>query len=468
MKRLLILVLSLVLCIVVLVGCGKEPDTDEPTIDELLSIGMTYQEVTEIVGQQGITSEICSNIMVWDTGSDEDLYVWFNRLPDDPLATVTRAELRSNLEPEIAMTRAEVNTLLGSVGREHNRDLNIYVWEAPGEKDLYAWFDKNDMLLRYDLTASPNDHLIGITYRQAADFFRREGTPVNDIYEVYGWETYVPNKYIYIAFDNGVSVDAFVDSEISIKVGATYERIAYIYAKDGVTVGKGAIYSWPTSESTIGIFKFKNINSTLVLEQFVLDAHDLSGMTLAEINGLLGTEGIAADDTSESVYKWDSEFDEDIYVWFDSDMIATKFSYTTGATIKLEPGIRRDEVISLLGEPIEKSGGKRWYYDGYYAVYIVFDNDLVEKVYKVKHFNAYIGMTEEEVRSALQNTDFFSYATQYGKLLYHMYIITTTFWCDENGDALVLPEKVEYYIQVFFKNEDGNNVVEDIVVWPVS
>ena len=180
MKKSLVLIISLVLCIVVLAGCGEK--NDEPTIDELLSIGMTYQEVTEIVGQQGITSEISSNIIVWDTGSDVDLYVWFNRSPDDPLATVTRAELRNNLVPEIAMTRAEVNTLLGAVGREHDRALNIYVWEAPGEKDLYAWFDKNDMLLRYDLTTSPNDHLIGMTYRQAADFFRREGTPVNYIY----------------------------------------------------------------------------------------------------------------------------------------------------------------------------------------------------------------------------------------------------------------------------------------------
>ena len=149
MKRLLILVLSLVLCIVVLAGCGKEP-----TIDEQLYVGMKYQEVYEIIGFHGTVSEISSDIHIWDTGDEEKLYVFTKGMPNVD-SGVTHFERRKDLTISVGMTRPEVNALLHKDGARCHSTANIYTWDFVRNNGLYAWFDSDGVLVKYLISSQP-------------------------------------------------------------------------------------------------------------------------------------------------------------------------------------------------------------------------------------------------------------------------------------------------------------------------
>lgn len=585
MKRLLILVLSLVLCIVVFAGCGKEPDTDEPTIDEQLYVGMKYQEVYEIIGFHATVSEISSNIHIWDTGDEEKLYVFTEGVPNGH-SVVTHFERRKDLTISVGMTLSEVNALLHTDGARCHSTANIYTWDfSLRPTSLYAWFDSNGVLVKYAISSVPS-LTKGMSYDETVDFFLCEGEAISYIPGLYRWKTRQKDKYCYVRFGNeglieffeqgstvfvgsttyeriaelygmdgttfnaesniyywsvpdgrtglfkfnesngklklsrfalinspvevgmtvsqinecigvdgvgvpnisglyrwalndyseylyvtindGVASNMFIEGDIKISTGMSYERIAYLYGSSGVPAGRGAIYSWPTSDDTIGIFKFKNYSSVLKLDAFVLDARDLTGMTLAEIEGLLSTDGVRVDDENATVYKWDSVFDEDIYVWFDTDMVATRFSYTTSSVTTLEPGIRRDEVVALLGEPMALTLDRRWNYLGE-EIYIVFENDIVVEFYKTKYLNAYIGMTPEKMeRVAYMLWQSGAYFDEYP-----LFLLTSSenfkvqiyrIYVEGSVDDYGAP--VPYYLTVTFRLVDGEYIADDITISP--
>ncbi len=137
-----------------MIGCNEIPD--DPAIDEQITVGMSYSDVVEVAGA-GTQCEIAPNVCIYDTGDEKDLYVWLNRLPDDPLATVTRVERRAELLPAEGMTREEINTLLGSAGSVYSLDANIYVWPSVNEnKALYAWMDNQEKTVKYTISAPPS------------------------------------------------------------------------------------------------------------------------------------------------------------------------------------------------------------------------------------------------------------------------------------------------------------------------
>lgn len=580
MKRILVLALGLVLCLVLFAGCG-----DEPTIDEQLRVGMYSQEVYELVGSHGTPSELSAHILIYDTGDEEKLYVFIEQIPNSD-AIVTHFERRKDMEIKVGMTLDEINALLRVDGARCHNAANIYTWDfSLRPTSLYAWLDSDGVLVKYVISSKPS-LVRGMSYEEVTDFFLSEGeavsyipglyrwpTQYNDKYcyarfkngglvewfeqgptiftgsttyeriaELYGtdgtlfnkdsdtyywstpdgktglfkfnesngklelsrfalingraeigmtltqinecigtvgvavpnisglycWALNDPNEYIYAAVNNEKVSNIFIDGEIKISTGMTYERLIYLYGTSGVPVGKGAIYSWPTSDDTIGIFKFKNYSSVLRLEEFVLDAKDLTGMTLTEINGLLGSTGVSVEDESATVYKWGSVFDEGIYVWFDNDMVATKFSYTSAVATTLELGIRRDEVNALLGEPRENTNGKLWNYQGG-EVYIIFVNDIVVEFYEIKHLDIYVGMTIKKAINNLGKNPYMISTTPniYHGMEFHTYyfeIQVKSHASDEKNDGADENEK-RYYLQFYaVALGDMDPIIIDLVI----
>ena len=157
MKKIVLFILAMLLCTVLLVGCGETPPDEpprKPTVDEQIKVGMSYYEVAEIIGDDGSESGILSNVRIWDTAEEKDLYVWFSRETHERAAAVTRFERRDDLAPTLGMTRDEVNSLFGATGKIYNAAFNIYSWKATDIKNLFAWFDADDKLMSWQQIAS--------------------------------------------------------------------------------------------------------------------------------------------------------------------------------------------------------------------------------------------------------------------------------------------------------------------------
>ena len=496
MKKATLIYTVIVICILTLIGCNETPD--EPTLDEQIAVGMTYEEVIELVGTNGVKSELFSHIYIWDTGDDKDLYVFFEN-SSDGTPIVARAECRDNLEPTIGMTRAEVDALFGKQSERCSDRANIYTWEPARYNDhlfktIYGWFDSDDKLVRYTVSQGVPNLTLGLTYEETVDYFLREGESVQGVHGLYKWMTTTSGKYYYVRFDEGRVVDCYAEYEdISVVYGMSYEKVARIYATEGIrlsvqlpvyawrtsedsvgifsftkendslvlshrisvpiAVAQGEsivrinaalgtdgesvanvpnlykwelaekdrylyirfednaaleifvyddiniasgvsydrlseiygtegtkvgrwdnIYSWSTSEGKIGLFKFADDNGALKLLQFVPSIADISvGMTFSELNESLGAVGVDAGITTTKVYKWDTEFEENLFVWLDSDMTVTQFCYAKDEDLELKVGMPRDDAFYILGQPSPIR--HRWVTTADTDLYIRFDND---------------------------------------------------------------------------------------------
>lgn len=404
MKYLKILLVTFIMLLSLnLVACGDAPaeQPKEPTIDEKITAGMTYDEVIEIVGGYGRLSNYVSNIQIWDMGDDPDLYVWFDRATYSEGAVVTRAECRASFAPSVGMSLSELNDFLGLQGTKYTVLPNVYYWENAGEGDLYAWFDADGKLVRWEVCFLP-DLTVGMTLDEVEDFLGFEGTAVPNVYGLYSWPTDKDNEYYYVRFADGETTEFFYDDEISIELGMTYERLAKIYGSGGVSTGIG-MYSWQTSENNIGVFKFSYVDGAIILSRFVTDMCDFAGMTLTEINELIGTNG---EKYKDSIYKWDTAFDQDLYVWFDSEVVATNFRYWGNDVDEITSDMSEADVLVLLGSPIERTAGKRWFYTDDTELYITFNDKTGAIVRKhiIPKTDVYTGMYDHMIREILGQT----------------------------------------------------------------
>lgn len=402
MKKLTFCVLLLLaLCTLLFAGCGDTPP-EEQTLDEQISVGMTYNEVAELAGTDGVVSELFSNIYIWDTGDDKDLYVWFSRETYEHSAAVTKFERRDDLTPEIGMTRAEVDLLFGETGKVHDVAFNIYRWKATDKKSLYGWFDADNKLLRYEL-AEECKLAVGMSQEQVVEFFLTDGSAVDDVYGLYRWRTFIADEFMYVRFDEGVATKVFMDKDVSVQLGDSYERLSDIYGTEGTKVGRwDNIYSWQTSSDSFGLFKFADDNGTLKLLQFVPSMADISvGMTFSELNELLGTVGVDAGITTTTVYKWDTELEENLYIWFDSELIATKFCFAKDGDVELKAGVPYVDVLYILDAPYDFS--YRWITTEETDICIRFVQDesteqkVLEEIFRIPKLDVYKGMTREYV-----------------------------------------------------------------------
>ncbi len=396
MKKLTFCVLLLLaLCTLLFAGCGDTPP-EELTIDEQITVGMSYLEIAELVGDDGEVLEISPNICIWDTGDEKDLYVWFTRHIDDSTATVTRVERRDDLVPAVGMSLDEVKALLGSAGTTYGTNSNIHTWPSASENALYVWLDSNDKVVKYLISQFPNAK-VGMTYEQVSDFFGCEGTPVANVSGLYSWPDFFPGEIAYVRFLDGVATAVFMDSEISIKAGMTYERLADIYNCEGTKVGRwDNIYTWQTSEDSIGIFKFEDDNGTLKLSQFDASVGEIAvGMTLAEINESIGTVGEDVGLVTTKAYKWETELEENLYVWFDSDMVATQFCYAKDDDVEVKVGMAIDDVIYIWGpsSPIRD----RWVTMADTDLYVRRGEGYITEIIDIPKLDIYLGMTMEHL-----------------------------------------------------------------------
>ena len=399
MKKIVLFVLAMLLCTVLLVGCGETPPDEpprEPTVDEQIKVGMSYYEVAEIIGDGGSESGILANVYVWDTGDEKDLYVWFSRETHERAAAVTRFERRDDLAPTVGMTRAEVNLLFGATGKIYNAAFNIYSWKATDIKNLYAWFDADDKLTRYELAADRR-LTVGMNQEQVMEFFLTEGTAVDDVYGLYYWPTALHDQFMYVRFEGRFVTEFFMDSDISIRLGDSYERLVEVYGTEGTRVSRWQdIYLWQTSIDSFGLFKFEDDNGALKLVQVDKNVGNIEvGMTLSEINDALGAVGEDAGITTTTVYKWESELEEDLYVWFDTNLVATQLSYAKSENIEVKIGTSYTDAIYILG-PMSDAR-YRWTTTEETDLCIHFSKDLADKIYRIPKLDVYKGMTKEYV-----------------------------------------------------------------------
>ena len=526
MKKLTFCVLLLLaLCTLLFAGCGDTPP-EEQTIDEQITVGMTYEAAMDILMPKAVRSEWFYDVYVYDTGDEEDLYVFFESSEDGEIR-VAHVERLNNLEPTIGMTRDEVNALFKKQGKRCSDRANIYTWEPARYNDhlfktIYGWFDSDDKLVRYTVSQGVPNLTLGLTYEETVGYFLREGESVQGVYGLYKWMTTTSGKYYYVRFDEGRVVDCyaeyedisvvygmsyekvariyategirlsvqlpvyawrtsedsigifsfteendrlvlshrvtvpsvvakgenivrinealgtdgesvanvpnlykwelaekdrylyvrfedntaseiFVYDDIDITLGATYERLVEIYGTVGTKVGRwDNIYSWQTSEDSIGIFKFEDDNGALKLLQFVPSIADISvGMTFSELNESLGAVGVDAGITTTKVYKWDTELEENLYVWFDSELIATKFCFAKDGDVELKAGVPYVDVLYILDAPYDFS--YRWITTEETDICIRFVQDesteqkVLEEIFRIPKLDVYKGMTREYV-----------------------------------------------------------------------
>lgn len=404
MKKVVLFVLAMLLCTVLLVGCGDTQDEPprNPTIDEQIKVGMSYSQVAEIIGNSGSESGILSNVRVWDTGEEKDLYVWFSRDTQERAATVTRFERRDDLAPTLGMTRTEMNKLFGATGKTYNAAFNIYSWKATDTKNLFAWFDADDKLVRYELAAD-RKLAIGMNREQVMEFFLTEGTAVDDVYGLYFWPTALADKFMYVQFDGRFVANFFMDKDISVNPGDSYERLRELYGTEGTKVSRWQnIYLWQTSTDSFGLFKFEDDNGTLKLSQIVKNAGKVEvGMTLAQINESLGAVGEDFGLTTANAYKWETELEEDLYVWFDSELVATKFCYAKNEDVEVKVGTSFDDVKYIFDTTYDFT--YRWITTEETDMCIRFDGDFttgeifVDEIFRIPKLHVYKGMTMEYV-----------------------------------------------------------------------
>jgi len=345
MKRLLILVLSLVLCIVVLVGCGEK--NDNRPAEERITVGMSCSEVRAIMGSNGIKSDMAPNILIWDTGEEQDLYVFFDLAVNyshlDP--SVVRVERREDLKLTIGMTLNEIDRLLARGGVRSHNIANIYTWDYVSEVALYAWFDDEYKLVKYAYTDLP-EIKTGMTYEEVVEFLGTEGRAVNNVYGLYKWNTRQKDNYLYVRFDGGEVTETFQGPEKSINPGMTYERIAELYNTQGTKISKHfPIYSWQTGEDTYGIFSFDNVNGTLKLLSFDVVSNGVApGATLDEVDLLLGTYGTQLPYTKNICYWQLGASDRYLYARFVGDTVTEIFGV---GMISIENGMRYERLVEI-------------------------------------------------------------------------------------------------------------------------
>jgi hypothetical protein len=366
---------------------------------------MSYSDVVELVGT-GTQCEIAPNVYIYDTGDEEDLYVWLNRLPDDPLATVTRVERRADLLPEDGMTREEINTLLGSTSRIYNPDANIYVWPSVNEsKALYAWLDNQEKTVKYTVSTPPK-YTVGMSYDEINSVTPFESEAVPYVLGLYRWPLGVKDRYLYARILDDKATEFFYDGYVAFNdknltpftPGVSYDRLVEIYGAEGKLVSRGQkIYSWQTAYDKIGLFKFEEYQGgNLKLIQFDLNVGVVdSGMTLDELNESLETVGEHIGITTATVYKWETALDEDLYVWLDSDMKATRFSCE--ADLEIEIGMAREDIYVILGEPMPNTVSRRWTNDAETDLYLVFYDGFLAEIYYVPRIDVYEEMTMDEI-----------------------------------------------------------------------
>ncbi len=157
------------------------------------------------------------------------------------------------------------------------------------------------------------------------------------------------------------------------------------------------IYSWQTADGKIGLFKFEEYQGgELRLVQFDLNVGFVDvGMTLDELNESLGAVGENAGINTTTVYKWETDLDENLYVWLDSDMTATRLSCE--ANLEIEIGMAREDIYAILGEPMPNTVSRRWTNDAETDLYLVFYDGFLEAIYYVPRIDVYEGMTMNEI-----------------------------------------------------------------------
>ena len=253
----------------------ETPPEDDPTEEkEIINIGMPIHKVVSRLGA-ATQSDLIPTVYYWDTGDDELLYVWF-----DNELRVKKFERRNNLNPDVGMTYSEVCDLLDSKGQKEAYAPNVYSFGlASDNKYLHVLFEQAD-----------DDNLIVTSY------------------------SYRPNITLGMSYD-----------EISTHFNCAPERISFDHQ----------IYYCNNDANEACVFEFEETDDALALSSFEytedIFIFSIIGKNYDEICEALGSTGELYEHeyAKSTIYRWDSNFDADLFVIFNDEMIAERFSYET-------------------------------------------------------------------------------------------------------------------------------------------
>ena len=453
MKHLKLFALALVMLLALhLIACGDTPDDPAPklTLDEQIAPGMTYAEVVELVGEEGTKSALASNIYFWNTGVVLKLCVWFTdeyRFED---AVVIRSERRNGISIEDGMTSEEIDALLCLKGRWNEQIPNACTWRSYRGRFIHCWFGEDGRLIRHELSATSLYVKKGDSRASINTMFMRAGEKVENARDLYRWPSAKEGEYVYVRFDSSYldgseypyATEVFEDKDITIEIGMPISELYKLYGLGLPTKGEGMLYS-RISDGTIALFETMLVNDVLVLKEYDLNAYDVVGMTLSDINELMGNEGVDASITVD-MYKWDTKFEKDLYVWFDKDGVASRSEYATD--IGITGQMYRDRLIEILGEPTYSRYRSDWWVtsDDYdYDIYVIYTTAPIfmeeNEVLYVPKLDVYYGMTFDYVKQLIGSEphDQFLSGEELNKLFYVWVVGDSGFELyvafDENG-----------------------------------
>lgn len=313
-KLIILLLILSAFSLLMLTSCSETPDepvTDNPPeqnpIEEQITTNMSYAEVSALIGTDGTPAEIGKYVYWWDLKNGEKLYIRFDKSEpwnSDKRTFVVQNVIGNSLSITEGMTLGEILDMLGSHDSENKRVGCLYAWEA-GELDLYCWFDnapstampRDRVLIRYEYRKDTHVKY-GMTYDDIAKIYCKEGSEI--IENLYVWEG-MPWENLYVVFD-----------ESTVK--------EYYYGLKPK-------------------FHYDIINS------------------YADVVALLGTEGTRVQGIP-SLYKWDTDDDDFLYIWFEEatneiyshyELIPYRYVKSESVINGIIEGMTYEEVCNIFG-----------------------------------------------------------------------------------------------------------------------
>ena len=310
-KLIILLLILSAFSLLMLTSCSETPDepvTDNPPeqnpIEEQIKLNMTYSQICELIGSDGIRMDLPSMIYSWEIDG-KSFYAWFqtpkftHTAPDDLICT--KFGYRDALKCDTGSTYAEIVDIMNCEGTALELFNGIYMWETVSDQNLYVRFERSedsDELIFADFCYSKYIENIGVStihYDAICQILQSEGEKHSIVDEIYGWQ--FCGGTVLIQFeeneDEELSACRFDFWGTSNLIGQSYESISKILCNSG------ELYEHEYAQDTI--------------------------------------------------YRWVSPFKHDLFVFFDDNMIATRFSYEEDLTIGI------DTIYPIVDLVLEKA-----------------------------------------------------------------------------------------------------------------
>ena len=423
-KKLIILFI-IILSICILPSCAETPDepvTDNPpsenppednppeqlAIEEQLKAGMTYEDITNIIGSDGVKQELPGNIYLWEIDG-RNFYVWFSE--NNAKLRCEKFGYRNELKIELGTTtQDDMEDILNSSPTKDEKFLGFTIWRHPQtQENIYTVFeepaDSEHPILKhyFDSKDETITTALSIEKEMSDDDVNAllgiEGTHVLASNEVYYWniaEGFNLIAHFNVLDNKTIVLNDYIYSTISTPIGESYDSICKEYGNQGAKcvdniVKTNEFYEWKTPISNVNLYARIDENNLITDFAYMSDLEIGIGKLNFEVRFILGEAKDAANLFTQNYYAmlWDYTEDRQLICTFDPNarwhpLKSISFDFPEVAPINV--GMSVEEVIAILGEPngrLELNPGYilAWAHDSNYRIQIYFVDDFVENKY---------------------------------------------------------------------------------------